>query len=133
MALFLRGNVWWMEYRTRKIRKVVSTGFKVSDKAKAESAYAALRLAMAARPKRSALEGVLSAIYDDEHTESGIPLQGVWAIYEDWCAGKGRKVSHSTYVNRRNLVSRSAVREECLLVDIRSSLHKLPIIILDGL
>ncbi len=30
----------------------------------------------------------------------------MWAIYEDWCSGKGRVVSHSTFVNRRNLFAR---------------------------
>ena len=108
MAIFLRGNVWWMEYRTRKVRRVVSTGFKREEKARAQSAYAALRLAMGAKPKRSAMEGILASIYDGETATAGIPIAGVWSIYEDWCRGKGRVVSHDTWVNRRNLFARLA-------------------------
>lgn len=106
MALFLRGNVWWMEYRTRKVRRTLSTGFSREDKAKAQSAYAAFRLAMGAKPKRSAMEGILEAIYGGKTDQAGIPVSGIWNIYEDWCKGKGRVVARATWVNRKNLFAR---------------------------
>lgn len=106
MGVFLRGNVWWMEYRTRKVRKVISTGFRKDQKAKAVAAYQAFRLGMGARPKRSAMEGILSAIYDTVRPAHGIALSSLQGIYDDWSAGKGRKVARLTEVNRRNLLAR---------------------------
>ena len=106
MALFLRGRVWWMEYRTTRMRKVVSTGFHKEQKSQAVAAWHAFRLAMASKPKRSAVEGILSAIYGEETQEVGLPLSSAWTIYEEWCKGKGRKVSRMTFVNHRNLLDR---------------------------
>jgi integrase len=106
MALFLRGKVWYMEYRTRKFRKVVCTGLPAEAKEKANAVYSAFRLAMGAKPKRSAMEGILAAIYDDAAKVSGIPVDSMWHIYEEWCRGKGRIVAHTTLVNRRNLFAR---------------------------
>ena len=37
MAIFLRGNVWWMEWRAKGERVVRSTGFRVADRAKAQA------------------------------------------------------------------------------------------------
>lgn len=106
MALFLRGNVWWMEYRTSRVRKVVSTGFRKEQKAQALAAWNAFRLAFSARPKRSAVEGILAAIYGAGAPDAGLPLGSVWQIYDDWCQGKGRKVARTTYTNRKNLLAR---------------------------
>lgn len=106
MALFLRGNVWWVEYRTTHIRKVVSTGFLKGQKKQAVAAWNALRLAMVSKPNRSAMEGILSAIYHEEKTETGIPLISVWSIYNEWCKGKGRKVAQSTYINHKSLLEK---------------------------
>ena len=106
MALFLRGRVWWMEYRTTRVRKVVSTGFRKEQKAQAVAAWNAFRLAMGSKPKRSAVEGILSAIYGEGTQETGLPLSSVWSIYEEWCKGKGRKVARTTFVNHRNLLGR---------------------------
>lgn len=106
MALYLRGNIWWMEYRTRSVRKRVSTGFAKNEKKKAKAAYEAFRLGCGKKPKRSAVEGILAAIYDDATPVKGIPLNAVWAIFEDWCKGKGRTVAKTTYTNRKNLYHR---------------------------
>jgi len=102
MGVFLRGKVWWMEYRTGSVRVVRSTGQR--DKAKAQSVYAALRVAMGAKPPRSAMESVLDAIYSSGATKR--PLSSVWKIYQEWCVCKGRKASKSIDVGRRNLLSR---------------------------
>lgn len=109
MGLFLRGNVWWMEYRTRRVRKVLSTGFRKCDKEKAKAAFDAFRLGMGAKPRRSAMEGILSAIYDEGEKPAGIALSSVWRIYEDWMSGKGRVVAKLTQTNRRNLMDRFVV------------------------
>jgi integrase len=106
MGIYLRGNVWWMEYRTRSVRKRASSGFAKADKAKALAAFEAFKLGLGCRPKRSAMEGILAAIYGDGVQAKGIPLSAVWGIYEDWCEGKGRTVAKSTLVNRRNLFQR---------------------------
>ncbi len=108
MALFLRGNVWWFEYRTRSVRHVKSTGFRKKDRAKAEAAWQAFRLGMGARPKRSAMESMLEAIYGDGGRDGGeaFPLSSLWSVYEDWFRGKGRAVSRSTWTNRRNEAAR---------------------------
>lgn len=107
MGIYLRGNIWWMEYKTRSVRKRVSTGFAKTQREQAKAAFEAFRLGMGRRPKRSAMEGILSAIYDDGVQQvKGIPLSAAWGIYEDWCKGKGRVVAHDTYVNRRNLFQR---------------------------
>lgn len=93
---------------TGSVRKRVSTGFKRDEREQAKAAFEAFRLGMGRKPKRSAMEGILAAIYDDAAQVSGIPLSAVWTIYEDWCRGKGRTVSHTTLVNRRNLFARFA-------------------------
>ncbi len=108
MAIFLRGEIWWMEYRTRSVRIVRSTGFRRADRAKAAAAYAALRLGMGTRPKRSAMESILSAIYDSGPQAAGIPVSSVWTIYEEWCKGKDRRVSAHTWSNHRGTVQRFA-------------------------
>ena len=66
MALFLRGDIWWMEYRTRKVRVVKSTGLRKSERAKAEAVWQAWRLAFGTKPKRSIVEGLLDAVYNRE-------------------------------------------------------------------
>lgn len=107
MALFLRGDIWWFEYRTRSVRHVKSTGFRKKDRAKAEAAWQAFRLGMGAKPKRSAMEAMLEAIYGDGRDGDGaFPLSSLWAVYEDWFRGKGRTVARSTWTNRRNEAAR---------------------------
>jgi len=107
MAIFLRGNTWFMEYRTRKVRVVKTTGFKKPDKAKAFAAYQAFRVGFCVKPQKSAMEKMLSAIYDEGGGDvKGIPLSSVWIVYEDWFKGKAKKVSDSTWVNRRNETDR---------------------------
>ena len=106
MAIFLRGNIWWFEYRTRRVRVVKSTGFRKKDKAKAQAAFQAFKLGFAVKPQRSVMEKMLSAIYEDEVQEKGFPLASLWLVYEDWSKGKGRVVARNTHVNQRNLVAR---------------------------
>jgi hypothetical protein len=43
MAIFLRGNIWWMEYRTRSERVVKSTGFPKEQKKDAQVYISQLR------------------------------------------------------------------------------------------
>lgn len=106
MAIFLRGNVWWMEYRTRRVRRVLSTGFRKEDRAKAQAAFDALRLGMGAKPKRTAMENVLGAIYGGAVVETGLALSSMWTIYQDWCKGKGKVVAKLTETNRRGVMER---------------------------
>ena len=110
MALFLRGDVWWMEYRTRSVRKVVSTGFRRRDAAKARMAWQAFRLAFALRPPRAAVDGILGAIYGgaEEDAGRGVALDALWDEYAAWGAGKGRSVSAKTERWQREVVSRFA-------------------------
>jgi integrase len=110
MALFRRGNVWWFEYRTRKVRVVKSTGFSVlerENRKKAQAVYDAVRLAHQTHVPRMAMENILSAVYQ----ESGvarvqIPLDGIQGVYDEWMKGKGRVVSEKMDVNRRHLLER---------------------------
>lgn len=96
-----------MEYRTRKVRVVKSTGFGKADKAKAQAAYQAFRIGIGVKPQRSAMEKMLDAIYNTDGTKQhGIPLASLWAIYEDWFVGKAKKVAHSTWTNSRNEIDR---------------------------
>lgn len=104
MALFLRGSVWWYEYRTTKLRVVKSTGFRKDDRAKAEAAFAAFKLGIGVKPRRSAMEAMLDAIYSTARTQDGFPLASVWAVYEDWMKGKARVVKRKTLVVRRTSV-----------------------------
>lgn len=106
MALFLRGNVWWMEYRTRKVRAVKSTGLRKSDRAKAEAVYTAWRLGFGAKPKRSVMESLLASIYGDERdAAAGIPISSVWNVYEDWRTAKARTLGRLTLQKRRSAVA----------------------------
>ena len=107
MAIFLRGNVWWFEYRTRKVRVVKSTGFRKPDKAKAQAAYQAFRVGFGVKPQRSAMEKMLEAIYDDSAKEKGVPLASVWLVFEDWFKGKAKKVSVDTWRNYKNETARA--------------------------
>lgn len=107
MALFLRGNVWWFEYRTSHERVVKSTGFRKNDRAKAQAVLDAFRLARCARPKRSVVEGIIDAIYADfKKPCDGILLSSAWTVYEEWMRGKGRVIAPKTIVERRGLVAR---------------------------
>ena len=106
MALFLRGNIWWMEYRTRSIRAVKSTKLRREDKAKAEAVYAAWRLGFGAKPPRSVVEQLLDSIYSSVKEEkASLPLSSVWSVYEDWLKGKRRTLSSLTMQKRRNGVA----------------------------
>lgn len=106
MGIFLRGSMWWFEYRTSAVRVVRSTGFRKSDRAKAQAVYDAVRLGFRTRPQKSAMEGILGAIYGAVQPDAGLPLASVGRVYENWCRGKGRVVAPQTDVNRRNLLAR---------------------------
>lgn len=106
MALFLRGNVWWFEIRNTKIRIVKSTGFKKPDKKKAEAVYSACRLGVATKPKRSAMEAILDALYSNSTPEQTLPLSSVWLVYEDWMRGKAKIVSPKTISERKAVLAR---------------------------
>lgn len=107
MAIFLRGNVWWFEWRTRKERVVKSTGFHKADKAKAQAVFDAFRLARGQKPRRTVVEGILEAIYQQgKHTDGELVLPSVWSVYQDWMTGKGKVVSHKELVERRGIVDR---------------------------
>ena len=105
MAIFLRGNVWWFEWRTRKERVVRTTGFRKEDRAKAQAVFDAFRLAKGTKPRRTVVEGILDAIYAEKPQE-GLALTSVWAVYEDWCKGKGKVLAAKTVVERRGMVER---------------------------
>lgn len=106
MGIFLRGEVWWFEYRTRSVRVVRSTGFRRKDRKRAQAVYDAVRLGFRTRPQKSAMEGILGAIYGAVQPDAGLPLASVGRVYENWCRGKGRVVAPQTDVNRRNLLAR---------------------------
>lgn len=104
MALFLRGNVWWFEIKTTKIRIVKSTGFKRNERAKAESVYAACRLGLGIKPQRSAMEAMLEAIYSTTQQVHAFPIDSLWPVYEDWFKGKAKRVAQKTLDDRRRTV-----------------------------
>jgi len=111
MGLFKRGSTWWFEYRKRKpyVRIVMSTGFPIDDengRRNAQAAFDAFKMGIGLKPKRSAMEAILEAIYADGEKKAGIPIASMWFIYEDWCKGKGRVVSKQTFTNRKNLFAR---------------------------
>lgn len=112
MAIFKHGKTWWFEYRTRKpkVRVVKNTGFLIASpdgQKKAAEAFAAFKMGIGLKPKRSALEGIMDAIYDGHGAEAhGVPLCTVWPIYEDWFKGKGKIVAASTWNNYRNEIAR---------------------------
>ena len=81
MGIFLRGEVWWFEYRTRSVRVVRSTGFRRKDRSKAQAVYDAVRLGFRARPQKSAMEGILGAIYGAVRRDDGISLAAVGRVY----------------------------------------------------
>lgn len=105
MAIFLRGNIWWFEYRTRRERVVKSTGLDKSRKREAQAVFDAFRLAKATKQTRMSMERILDAIYSPNIIErnSGISLDAVWIAYEDWQRGKGRQVSPKFAAARRKL------------------------------
>lgn len=106
MALFLRGNVWWMEYRTSRIHLVKSTRLKRGDREKAQAVYAAWRLGLGAKPPRPIVEQLIDSIYAEKREgHASLPLVSVWEVYEDWRTGKGRVVSKLTLQKRRSAVS----------------------------
>ncbi|MGN0847928.1 MAG: tyrosine-type recombinase/integrase [Kiritimatiellia bacterium] len=106
MAIFLRGDIWWIEYRAKGVRIVKSTGLRKKDRAKAQAVMDAVRLSMGAKPVRSAMEKLLDAIYETGCSKQGVPLSCAWALYEDWFRGKNKNVAESTWRNRRTAVSR---------------------------
>lgn len=108
MALYLRGNIWWMEYKTSTFRKQLSTHLPKSEKKKAKAVYEAFLLGCKTKPKKSAIEGILSAIYDTTEKTCGIPMSAVWQVYEEWCKGKGRVNTRQTYNSRKALFARFA-------------------------
>jgi integrase len=98
MAIFLRGNIWWMEYRTRSERVVKATGFPKEQKKDAQAVLDAFRLARRARPPRPAMEKILEAIYSKGGKPTdGICLESVWQAYVDWQEGKGRKLAQKNF------------------------------------
>ena len=104
MALFLRGNVWWYEIRTAKIRIVKSTGFRKPDKKKAEAAYAACKLGVTTKVKRSAMESMLEAIYSERKHKTEFPIGSIWQVYTDWIRGKSKVISAKTLGVRKTSV-----------------------------
>lgn len=96
MALFLRGEVWWFEWRTRRERVVKSTGFRKNEKRKAQAAYDAFRFAKKAKPPRAVVQGMLEAVYGGACRVEGLSFESGWLVYRDWCEGKGRSVSKHT-------------------------------------
>ncbi len=106
MAIYLRNNTWWLEYRTSTVRIQKSTGFKKADKKKAQEVFEALRLTMRNKAQKNIAEGLINAIYNTNGGVSrGLPLGGVWAVYEDWMKGKRKKIAKNTLVRRRNRVA----------------------------
>ena len=79
---------------------------------KAEAVWQAWRLAFGARPKRSIVEGLLDAVYNQQEARSGLPLAGVWTVYEDWIKGKSRVLAKLTLQKRRRMVERFAAWAE---------------------
>ena len=112
MAIFKRGNVWWVEYRTRKIRVVKSTGLRVDvkeNRKKAQAVYDAIDLANRAQSPRDAVENILAAIFcqgGEKPKEVKYSLAAMQGVYDDWAQGKGRTVTRMTDSNRRGLVAR---------------------------
>ena len=102
MALFLRGNVWWYEIRTAKIRIVKSTGFKKPDKKKAEAAYAACKLGITTQVKRSVMESMLEAIYSERKLKTEFPIGSIWQVYTDWMKGKAKVITPKTLAFRHS-------------------------------
>lgn len=94
MAIFLRGNIWWLEYRTRRERIVKSTGFPREKKKEAQAVLDAIRLARTSRPPRAAMTKIIDAIYaKGPKSTDGVRLEVVWPAYQDWLGGKGRVLS----------------------------------------
>lgn len=111
MGIFKHGRMWYFEYRRRRpaMRVVKSTGVGVDDpegRRKAQAVFDAFKMGVAVRPKRSAMEAILDAIYDGGQNKRGIPVASIWAVYEDWFNGKQRQVAHKTMVNSRNETER---------------------------
>lgn len=107
MAVFLRGNVWWFEWRNSKERVVKSTGFRKDQKAKAQAVFDAFRLSKGQKPRRTVVEGILEAIYSEKReADAGLPLTSLWSVYQDWMAGKGKVISRKEGVDRHGVVDR---------------------------
>ena len=116
MAIFLRKNVWWFEYRTKSVRVVRSTGTR--DRAKAQALFEAFRVGMGAKPRRSAMEGMLEAIYNEAPV--GLPLDAMWGVYLEFLAGKSRKIASHSLVVRRGVMNRFVEwAAERKVVDVR--------------
>lgn len=111
MGIFKHGRMWWFEYRRRSpaLRVVKSTGISVVDaegQKKAQAVFDAFKMGVEVRPKKSAIEAVLEAIYGGGAERQGIQVSSLWAIYEDWFKGKHKKVSESTWRNSKNECAR---------------------------
>ena len=86
MALFLRGDIWWFEIRTRKVRIVKSTGFRKGDKRKAERAYNIFRSGFYSGSDRKTVESMLGSLYVD--TMYAMRLDMLWATHVKWLGVK---------------------------------------------
>ena len=111
MAIFQHGQTWWFEYRRRKpaTRVVKNTGIRLDDpdgRSKADQVFAAFKMGIGLKPKKSAMESILEAIYGGGSAKQGIPVSTIWSVYEDWFNGKRKKVSRSTWTNTRNETAR---------------------------
>lgn len=107
MSVFKHGRTWWFEYRRRKpaMRVVKNTGIALDDpdgKGKAEQVFSAFKMGLGLKPKKSAMESILEAIYGGGTARQGIPVSTIWSVYEDWFNGKKKKVSRTTWANTRN-------------------------------
>ncbi len=106
MAIYLRNDIWWFEYRTRSVRIQKSTGFKKADKKKAQAVFDAVRVSMQSHAPQKVAEGLIKAIYkvSDEKTK-GLALAGLWTLYEDWMRGKHKVIEERTKGYRKNRVA----------------------------
>lgn len=105
MALFLRGDVWYYEVRKPTRRVVKSTGFRKSERAKAEAVYRAVCIAMSVGTERSIVESMLDSIYSGRGPATDeLPVSSIWSVYEDWARGKGKVVSAKETRDRRSVL-----------------------------
>ena len=97
MAIFLRGDVWWLEYRTRRERIVKATGFHRADKAKAQAVLDAIRFARKTHAAESVVRGMVEAAVGRENPHGcDLPLSAVPDVFADWMRGKGRTLAENT-------------------------------------
>lgn len=100
MALFLRGDIWWFEIRTRKVRIVKSTGFRKGDKRKAEMAYNIFRSCLYSGAERKTVESMLGSLYRD--TVCSFSLDMMWDSHIKWMNAKNRVCSEKSIMSKES-------------------------------